>query len=136
MAQDRETPSLLVAIVDDDASVRQSTGRLIRSFGYDTEIFASGGEFLSSAASASAACVLLDVRMPEMDGLEIQRALAERGARLPIVFLTGRASEEDERRARSAGAVAFLRKPVNQQSLRQAIASVVARGDRNGNRDS
>jgi two-component system response regulator FixJ len=129
-------PAPLVAIVDDDASVRQSSDRLIRSFGFRTQIFASGREFLSSVASGNAACVLLDMRMPEMDGLEIQRALAERGARTPIVFLTGRASEEEERRARSAGAVAFLRKPVNQASLRQAIDSVVARGDRNGNRDS
>jgi len=129
-------PAPLVAIVDDDASVRQSTDRLIRSFGYRTLIFASGREFLSSVASGSATCVLLDMRMPEMDGLEIQRALAERGACTPIVFLTGRASEEEERRARSAGAIAFLRKPVNQTSLRQAIESVVARGDHNGNRDS
>ena len=129
-------PAPLVAIVDDDASVRQSSDRLIRSFGYRTQIFASGREFLSSVASGNATCVLLDMRMPEMDGLEIQRALAERGARTPIVFLTGRASEEEERRARTAGAVAFLRKPVNQTSLRQAIESVVARGDRNGNRDS
>ena len=83
--------------------------------------------------------MLLDVRMPGMDGLDVQRSLAERGARIPIVFFTGRASDEEERRARSAGAVEFLRKPVHQASLRQAIESVVrapARGDRNGNQDS
>ena len=129
----------LVAIVDDDASVRQSTDRLIRSFGYRTQVFGSGPEFLRSGAAEHAACVLLDVRMPGMDGLDVQRSLVERGARIPVVFLTGRASDEEERRARSAGAAEFLRKPVRQESLRAAIESVVqapARGDHNGNRDS
>jgi len=123
----------LVAIVDDDASVRQSTVRLVRSFGYRTEVFGSGPEFLASGAADRAACLLLDVRMPGMSGLEVQRRLAERGARLPIVFLTGRASDEEERRARAAGAAAFLRKPLVQASLREAIDTVIretARGDR------
>jgi FixJ family two-component response regulator len=119
----REAP--LVAIVDDDASVRQSTDRLIRSLGYRTQVFATGQEFLSSGAAESAACALLDVRMPGMDGLEVQRSLAERGSRVPIVFLTGQASDEEERRARTAGAVEFLRKPVRQTSLREAIESAV-----------
>jgi FixJ family two-component response regulator len=126
----------LVAIVDDDASVRQSTVRLVRSFGYRTEVFGSGPEFLGSGAADRAACLLLDVRMPGMNGLEVQRSLAERGARLPIVFLTGRASDEEERRARSAGAAEFLRKPVVQASLRAAIETVIratARGDRDDN---
>jgi len=129
----------LVVIVDDDASVRQSTDRLIRSFGYRTQVFASGQEFLSSGAADRAACLLLDVRMPGMDGLDVQRSLAERGARLPVVFLTGRASDEEERRARSAGAVEFLRKPVARASLRQAIENVIrapTRGDRNGDGNS
>jgi FixJ family two-component response regulator len=129
----------LVVIVDDDASVRQSTDRLIRSFGYRTQVFGSGQEFLSSGAADRAACLLLDVRMPGMDGLDVQRSLAERGARIPIVFLTGRASDEEERRARSAGAVEFLRKPVAQASLRQAIENVIrapVRGDRNDNAGS
>lgn len=132
-------PVPLVAIVDDDASVRQSTDRLIRSFGYRTQVFDSGQEFLNSGAAERAACLLLDVRMPGMDGLDVQRSLAERGVRIPIVFLTGRASDEEERRARSAGAVEFLRKPVAQASLRQTIENVIraaARGNRNGNRSS
>jgi FixJ family two-component response regulator len=131
-------PAPLVAIVDDDASVRQSTDRLVRSFGYRTQVFGSGQEFLSAAASQRADCVLLDVRMPGMDGLDVQRSLTERGARIAIVFLTGRASEEEERRARSEGAVQLLRKPASQESLRAAIESVVsahARGDSHGERD-
>jgi FixJ family two-component response regulator len=126
----------LVAIVDDDASVRQSTVRLIRSFGYRTEVFGSGPEFLGSGAADRASCLLLDVRMPGMNGLEVQRSLAERGARLPIVFLTGRASDEEERRALAAGAAEFLRKPVVQARLREAIETVIratARGDRDDN---
>src|SRR2546428_14175266 len=94
-----ETP--LVAIVDDDASVRQSARRLIRSVGYRAEAFASGEEVLASASAARTACLVLDVRMPNADGLEGQRRLAERGVRLPIIFLTGRASDDEERRARS-----------------------------------
>ena len=113
----------LVAIVDDDASVRQSTRRLIRSFGYRAEAFGSGEEFLTSAAT-HAACLVLDVRMPGMDGLELQRRLTERGVRIPIVFLTARATDDEERRARAAGAVAFLRKPVGQATLLQALEKV------------
>ena len=126
----------MIAIVDDDVSVRQSTVRLLRSFGYRTEVFSSGPEFLASGAAGRAACLLLDVRMPGMDGLDVQRRLAELDVRLPIVFLTGRAGDEDERRARSAGAVEFLRKPVGQSTLRRVIDSVIrasTRGDRNGN---
>jgi len=126
----------LVAIVDDDASVRQSTARLIRSFGYRSEVFGSGREFLCSEAAERAACLLLDVRMPEMDGLDIQQRLAERGARIPIVFLTGRASESDERRARAAGAIEFLRKPVGEAILRQTIENVITPGGRNDERSS
>jgi len=127
----------LIAVVDDDASVRQSTRRLVRSFGYRAEAFGSGEEFLGSPAVQQTACLLLDVRMPGMDGLEVQRQLAARGARIPIVFLTGRASDREERRARSAGAVAFLRKPVAEAILRRVLqrvfrASQRVRGDSDG----
>jgi len=114
----------LVAIVDDDASVRPSARRLIRSLGYRAEAFGSGEEFLGSACAAQTACLVLDVRMSAMDGLEVQRRLAERHARIPIVFLTGRASDDEERRARSAGAVEFLRKPVGKTRLLQVLQKV------------
>jgi two-component system response regulator FixJ len=125
----------LVVIVDDDASVRQSTCRLIRSFGHRAESFASGAEFLRSEIAEQADCLMLDVRMPDMDGLEVQRLLSERGARIPILFITGRASEQEEQRARAAGAAAFLRKPVSQATLRLALDSVLhaprrVKGDR------
>jgi FixJ family two-component response regulator len=125
----------LIAIIDDDASVRRSTDRLIRSFGYRTRAFGSGEEFLSSGAADQAACLLLDMRMPGMNGLDVQRSMIERGARVPIVFFTAQASDEEERRARSAGAVEFLRKPLAEVRLCQTIESVIgapAREERNG----
>ena len=115
----------LVVIVDDDASVRQSTCRLVRSFGHRAEGFASGAEFLRSEIAERADCLVLDVRMPDMSGLEVQRLLSERGARIPILFITGRASEQEEQRACAAGAAAFLRKPVSQAMLRQALDDVL-----------
>jgi two-component system, LuxR family, response regulator FixJ len=118
-------PAPLVAIVDDDESVRQSTLRLIRSFGYRAHAFATGAEFLASPATSEAACVVLDVRMPHMDGLEVQRRLAETGTRIPIVFLTGRATDDEEGRARSGGAMAFLRKPVGPAALLEVLQEVM-----------
>ena len=111
----------VVAIVDDDASVRQSMLRLVRSFGYRAEAFGSGEEFLGSPLAAETACLLLDVRMPSMDGLEVQHRLVEKDAGVPIVFLTGRATDDEERRARSGGAVAFLRKPVGRTTLFEVL---------------
>jgi len=126
----------LVAVVDDDASVRQSTRRLIQSFGHRAEVFGSGEEFFRSGLATQTACLVLDVRMPVMGGLEIQRRLAESGTSVPIVFITGRASEQEEQRARDAGAVAFLRKPVDQENLRQAIENAFrAEARAGGNRD-
>ena len=118
----RETT--IVAIVDDDASVRQSMLRLVRSFGYRAEAFGSGEEYLGSPVVAETACLLLDVRMPSMDGLEVQRRLAEHAAGIPIVFLTGRATDDEERRARSGGAVEFLRKPVGRATLFEVLQNV------------
>jgi len=110
-----------IVIVDDDTSVRQSARRLIRSFGYRAEAFGSGRAFLDGVEDQHICCLLLDVRMPEMDGLEVQRRLTERGLRIPIVFLTGRASDEEERRARAAGAIEFLRKPIDTATLQQVF---------------
>jgi FixJ family two-component response regulator len=122
-----ESDERLVSIVDDDVSVRQSTRRLIRSFGFRAEAFGSAEEFLESGDAAKTACLILDVRMPDMDGLELQRRLADDGLQIPIVFLTGRASEEEERRALRAGAVDFLRKPVGRDALLRIVQRVFAR---------
>jgi len=115
----------LVAIIDDDASVRQSTSRLIRAFGLRAEAFGSGEEFLRSDCGSQAACLLLDVRMPGMDGLEVQRRVLEQALNIPIIFITGQASDEEERRARRAGAVEFLRKPVARDVLQRVLQKLV-----------
>ena len=115
----------LVSIVDDDVSVRRSTRRLLLSSGLRAEAFSSAEDFLQSGRVAETACLLLDMRMPGMDGLELQRRLAETGRLIPIVFLSARASEEEERRALRAGAANFLRKPVSKEALLQAIRAVL-----------
>jgi FixJ family two-component response regulator len=111
------TDERLVAIVDDDASVRQSTCRLLRSLGFRAEAFGSAEEFLAAGPAGMTGCLILDVRMPGMDGLELQRRLADSDPRIPIVFFTAHASDEEERRARRSGAVDFLRKPVAKETL-------------------
>jgi len=118
----------LVAIVDDDASVRNSTRRLIQSFGYRAEAFAAGQEFLASPVAARTACLVLDVRMPDMDGLEVQRQLIARHLHVPVVFISGRASDDEERRARAAGAVDFLRKPLAAATLLEVLQKALSRG--------
>ena len=127
----------LVAIVDDDASVRQSASRLIRSLGYRAEAFGSAEEFLGSGRVTGTACLILDVRMPNVDGLELQRRLLASELSIPIVFITARASDDEERRALRAGAVAFMRKPVDRETLVRVLAEVLDRStrDRGGPND-
>src|SRR3989442_15325498 len=116
---------LVVSIVDDDVSVRRSTRRLLCSSGFRAETFASAEEFLESKSAAETACLILDLRMPGMNGLELQRRLSQNGRRVPIVFLSAQASEEDERSALRAGAVQFLRKPISKEALLNAIRDTV-----------
>jgi FixJ family two-component response regulator len=124
MSVDRLPPGTrLVVIVDDDASVRRSAGRLVRLLGYRVETFGSAEEFLDAGIADATACLILDVRMPGMDGLALQRRLADDGRAIPIVFITARASDEEEQRALDGGAVAFLRKPVDKESLVRAIGN-------------
>jgi FixJ family two-component response regulator len=112
--------------VDDDVSVRRSTLRLLSSSGICAEAFASAEAFLQSRRVAETGCLLLDVRMPGMDGLELQRRLSETGSLIPIVFLSARASEDEERQAMRAGAAHFLRKPVSKDALMNAIRSALS----------
>ena len=124
-AKKSNTDTPLISIVDDDASVRASTLRLLRWSGFRAEAFSCAEEFLRSEFLAVTACLLLDVCMPGMGGLELQRRLAESGQRIPIIFLSARASEEEEKRALQVGAIDFLRKPVTKQALLRAIHSVL-----------
>src|SRR6266849_2571799 len=117
----------VVSIVDDDASVRRSTRRLLRSSGFRAEAFASPEEFLASKSAGETACLILDLRMPGMNGLELQRRLAQNRNPVPVIFLSARASEEDERSALRAGAVQFLRKPTSKEALLSAIRDALRR---------
>jgi FixJ family two-component response regulator len=127
VSQTPGTDDRLVSIVDDDVSVGLSTRRLVRSFGFPAEAFPSAEEFLASGRAPRTKCLILDVRMPGMDGLALQRRLADLGLQIPIVFLTGRASEEEERRALAAGAVVFLRKPVGRDTLLRVVQQILTK---------
>ena len=115
----------LIAVVDDDASLRESTQLLLRSAGYRAEVFASAREFLGSPRLEEAACLILDVYMPGMNGLELQRCLKKAERQIPIIFITAHATENEEQRARKACAVDFLRKPVNDEKLLSAIQTAL-----------
>lgn len=115
----------LVSIVDDDLSVRRSTRRLLRSHGFRVEAFASAEEFLTSGRAEETACLILDLRMPRMNGLQLQRRLAKGSKPIPIIFLTAHSSADDERQALQAGAVQFLQKPVNKFVLVPAIRNAI-----------
>jgi FixJ family two-component response regulator len=120
----------LVSIVDDDASVRNSAGRFLRSSGLRAEAFASAEEFLQSEFLGQTACLLLDVRMNGMSGLALQQQLLKAGRRIPIVFLSAHATEDEEARAMRAGAAGFLRKPVSKEALFGALRAVLEFPDR------
>jgi RNA polymerase sigma factor (sigma-70 family) len=117
----------VVFIVDDDASVRKSLERLVRSVGLRGETFASAPEFLQRAATDGPSCLVLDVRMPEVSGLALQERLAAAGPRIPIIFITGHGDITMSVRAMKAGAVDFLPKPFNDQDLLETIQEAIAR---------
>jgi FixJ family two-component response regulator len=116
-----ETP--MISIVDDDESVREAIKGLIRSMGYRAEVFASAEEFLSSGDLNETACLILDVRMAEMSGLELQTQLTASGCRVPIIFISAHSDSKARARALEAGAVAFLMKPFSDDALLNAINS-------------
>ncbi|HJR00127.1 MAG TPA: response regulator [Methylomirabilota bacterium] len=117
----------LVFLVDDDASVRKSLARLVKTAGYEAELFASVRDFLARAPYDGPCCLVLDVRMPGLTGLDLQEALRVAGQRLSIVFITGHRDVPASVKAMKAGAVDFLTKPVDAETLLAAIRQAVAR---------
>jgi FixJ family two-component response regulator len=117
----------IVFVVDDDASVRDSVKRLLSSVGLRVETFASTSEFLGAKRSEGPACLVLDVRLPDVSGLEFQRDLAEANIQIPIIFITGHADIPMTVRAMKAGAVEFLTKPFRGQELLDAIQEAIAK---------
>jgi len=110
-----------IFVVDDDEAIRQSISFLLRKSGYAVKIYASGNEFLKAVNGASRGCVLLDVRMPGIDGLEVQARLAANGIALPVIMLTGHGDVTLAVRAIKAGAIEFLEKPFERLMLLAAI---------------
>jgi FixJ family two-component response regulator len=107
----------VISVIDDDVSVRGATHNLVRSLGYAVHTFASAEEFLRSSHLCDTSCVITDVRMPNMSGLELQAQLLSRGHRLPFIFITAFSVESDQARALRAGAVGYLTKPFDGEAL-------------------
>jgi FixJ family two-component response regulator len=120
-------PAALISIVDDEPCVRRSLSRFIRSAGYATKEYDSAEAFLTWGWRDEAACLILDVRLPAMGGLELQRYLADQQPARPIVFISGQATENEQTWAMMKGAVAFLPKPFSDESLLHAVRLAVAR---------
>ena len=120
-------PDAVVYVIDDDHLVRRGLESLIRSVGLRVESFASAGDFLQAKRSDAPGCLVLDVRLPDFNGLELQRRLAELNIHTPIVFITGHADIPMTVRAMREGALEFLTKPVRGQDLLDAIQKAIAR---------
>src|SRR5919109_68630 len=118
--------SPLISIVDDDDSVRESLRSLIRSVGFRAEVFDSAEALLNSDHLRNTDCLILDVRMPGMSGLALQRRLIATNCRVPIVFITAHGDEEARSRALNDGAVDFLGKPFSEEALLKAIQSALS----------
>lgn len=118
-----------IHLVDDEEAIRKSTSFMLKTSGFAVESYPSGVEFLKAAGAAELGCVLLDIRMPDMDGLAVQAALAERGITMPVIVLTGHGDVSIAVRAMRAGAVDFLEKPFEKAALLTAIGEGFARID-------
>ena len=117
----------IIAIVDDDPSVRQGLQRLIRSLGWKAETFASAQEFLARPRTETPSCLVLDLQLPGLSGLDLQKRMIEAGLETPIVFLTGHGDIPASVKAMKAGAVEFLTKPVDEEDLLKAIQEAIER---------
>lgn len=117
----------MVFVVDDDDAVRESLKVLLECEAFEVRAFASGREFLDHIAGGARGCAILDIHMPEMDGFAVLDAMRSRGTILPILMLTGHGDAMAERRAKQAGALTMLRKPVNDGELIAALHDALAR---------
>ena len=111
----------IVIIVDDDESVRRAARRLIKSYGFPVEIFASADDFLASGRLSETACLVLDVQMPGLNGLELQSRLVAEGHQVPIIFITAFSDENARAQALKAGALCYLVKPFEEADLLNSI---------------
>jgi len=117
----------LVAIVDDDESIRNATRDLLRAVGFSTATFEDAESFLASASRASAACVVADIRMPGMTGVELYKALVASGNGIPTVIITAHPEEVSQSRAREAGITCYLSKPFVPDELVECVREALAK---------
>jgi FixJ family two-component response regulator len=117
----------VISIIDDDGSVRAATGNLVRSLGYVVHTFASAEDFLRSPHLRNTSCVITDVRMPAMSGLDLQAHMLATGQTLPFIFVTAFSVEGDRDRALKAGATCFLSKPFDGETLIECLEIALAR---------
>ena len=115
----------LICIVDDDASVRRALGRMVRSFGFDTQLLASGRDCLDGPYVDQASCLIVDVMMPDMDGFELHALLAASARDIPTIFISGQNDQKTINRARSIGSIAILNKPCDANLLHDAIVKAI-----------
>jgi FixJ family two-component response regulator len=119
----------LVSVVEDDLFFRESMRRLIRSLGYRVEGFASAADFLASPLLAETACLIADVNMPAMTGLELCRHLSDAGRAIPTILVTAYPKDVDRKRAFTDGVVCYLRKPVDEQQLKRCLHAALSSGE-------
>ena len=119
----------IVHVVDDDEAVRDSMRALLESYGIEVRAYASAREFLLASPAQPKGCVLLDLHMPGMSGLELLETLQARGSKLPVIAITGRSDSMLKERAARAGAVALLDKPVRDDMLLNSLARALARAE-------
>ena len=115
----------LIAIVDDDAMICEATKDLVEAFGFNARTFTSAGEFLSSDCVLDASCLIADVQMPGINGLQLHQKLVATGRRIPVIFITAFPDERVRKRALGAGAVCYMSKPFDGESLLSCIRSAL-----------
>jgi FixJ family two-component response regulator len=121
--------ALLVSVVEDDQFFRESMGRLMRSLGYTVEAFSSGADFLASPRLSETACLIADVHMPAMTGVELYRRLSDAGHAIPTILVTAYPNDADRARALDDGVVCYLRKPVDEQHLIRCLRAALTSGE-------
>jgi FixJ family two-component response regulator len=119
----------LISIVDDDESIREATKGLVRSLGYQAATFASAEEFLQSDNVDNTSCLITDVQMPGLSGIDLQSWLIDRGVQMPTIFITAFPEEKTRLRALTAGAVGYLGKPVSEESLLKCLDTALGNSD-------
>jgi len=118
----------MVYVIDDDESVRKAFKRLLRSMGFEVETFSSAEEFLKGQKSNKDSCIIIDIRMPGLTALDLQRELAAQGIWIPVIVISASDDARVRQEARELGAVAFFRKPIDEQALLDAVWWAVSGG--------